>query len=73
MKESLKYIALLTQVGLTILFIVSFFVVLGVYLDRWLNTKALFTLLFVLVGCFASIWVAVKLILGTMPKDSEPK
>lgn len=73
MKESLKYLALISQVGLTILFTVSFFTILGVYLDRWLNTKAIFTLLFVLIGCFGAIWLVVRLILGTLPQDSERK
>ena len=73
MKDSLKYLALVTQVGLTLLISVSIFTISGVYLDRLLGTKGILTLLFVLVGCFAAIWAAIKLILNTLPKDSEPK
>ncbi len=73
MKDGLKYLALVTQVGLTLVFVVALFTILGVYLDRWLGTRAIFTLLFVLVGCVSAIWTAVKLILNTLPKDSEPK
>jgi F0F1-type ATP synthase assembly protein I len=73
MKDSLKYLALVTQVGLTLLFCVSIFTFFGVYLDRLLGTKGVFTLLLVLVGCVAAIWTAIKLILNTLPKDSEPK
>lgn len=73
MKDGLKYLALVTQVGLALVFVVALFTILGVYLDRWLGTRAIFTLLFVLVGCVSAIWTAVKLILNTLPKDSEPK
>ncbi|HBG00711.1 MAG TPA: F0F1 ATPase subunit [Firmicutes bacterium] len=73
MKDTFKYLTLLTQVGLTITFTVFFFTILGVYLDRWLGTRAIFTLVFVLLGCIAGIWAGIKLILSTLPKDSEPK
>jgi F0F1-type ATP synthase assembly protein I len=73
MKDGLKHLALVTQVGLTLLFIVALFTILGVYLDRWLGTRAIFTLLFVLVGCASAMWVAVRSLLNTLPKDSEPK
>lgn len=73
MKESLKYLSLITQVGLTITFTVSFFTILGVYLDRLLKTKAIFTLIFVLIGCFSAIWSVYKLIQKILPVDSEPK
>ena len=73
MKDGLKYLVLVTQVGLTLVFVVALFTILGVYLDRWLGTRAIFTLLFVLVGCVSAIWAAVKSILNTLPKDSEPK
>jgi len=73
MKDSLKYLVLVTQVGLTLLVCVSFFTILGVYLDRWLGTGAVFTLVSVLLGGVAAIWSAIKLILHTLPKDSEPK
>ncbi len=73
MKDSLKYVALITQVGLTILITVFFFTVLGVYLDRWLNTKAIFTVVFVIVGCFSGLYVGVQLVQSALPNDSERK
>lgn len=73
MKDGLKYFALITQVGLTLLFSISLFTFFGVYLDRVLGTRAIFTLLFVLAGCVAAIWAAIRLVLNTLPKDSEPK
>ncbi|HHT90296.1 MAG: AtpZ/AtpI family protein [Bacillota bacterium] len=73
MKDTLRYLTLLTQLGLTIVIVVFFFTILGVYLDRWLGTGAVFTLIFVLLGCFSALWAGIKLILSTLPKDSEPK
>lgn len=73
MKESFKFLGLISQVGLSILFSVSIFTILGVYLDRWLKTKGLFTIFFLLIGCFSSLWSAYQLIIKSLPKDSEPK
>ncbi|NLL48996.1 MAG: AtpZ/AtpI family protein [Firmicutes bacterium] len=73
MKDGWKYLALVTQVGLTLLFSISLFTLLGVYLDRQLGTKGFLTVLFVLVGCVAAIWTAIRLILKILPNDSEPK
>lgn len=73
MKDSLKYLSLITQVGLTITFTVFLFTILGVYLDRLLETQALFTLIFVLMGCLSALWTAYKLIIKTLLEDTKPK
>ncbi len=73
MKDSLKYLSLITQVGLTAAFMVFFFTFLGVYLDRVLKTEFVFTLLFILVGCFGAIWTAYRQILKSLPGNSEKK
>ncbi|HHY15571.1 MAG TPA: AtpZ/AtpI family protein [Firmicutes bacterium] len=70
MKDSWKYIALITQIGLTIAFTIFLFTILGVYLDRLLNTKVVFTLIFLLVGCFGGIWTAYQRLTKTTPKNS---
>lgn len=73
MKESFKLLGLVTQVGLSILFSISFFTILGVYLDRLLKTKGIFTLVCVLVGCFSAFWNTYQLLKKSLPGDSEPK
>ncbi|MGI6650637.1 MAG: AtpZ/AtpI family protein [Limnochordia bacterium] len=73
MKDGLKYFALITQVGVTLFVSVFIFTILGVHLDRRLGTNAIFTLVFVLLGCIAAVAAAVKLILDTLHKDSEHK
>ncbi|NLL43682.1 MAG: AtpZ/AtpI family protein [Firmicutes bacterium] len=73
MRDGLRYFGLITQVGITLFISVFLFTILGVYLDRWLGTNAIFTLVFVLVGCVVAVAAAIKLILDTLLKDSEPK
>lgn len=73
MKNSLKYFSLITQVGLTILFVISFFTIFGVYLDRKLKTNSIFTLIFVLLGCFAAMWTTYQVIIKALAADSEQK
>ena len=73
MKDSLKYLALVTQVGVTVLVSVGLCTALGLYLDRLLETGAIFTLFFLLVGCFAALWSAYRLIVDTLTANSERK
>lgn len=71
MKESLKYLSLITQVGITISISIIAFIFLGVYLDRLLNTKAVFTLFCILLGCISGVWLSYKLITKSVPSDSR--
>ncbi len=73
MKNSLKYISLVTQVGVTVAVSVGLFTALGLYIDRLLKTRAIFTLVCLLIGCFTSIWSAYKLIVNALPSNSERK
>lgn len=73
MKDGLKHLALISQVGLTILFTIFLFTILGVYLDRYLKTGGLLTVVFVLIGCISGLGAAIKTILKSLPPDSEPK
>ncbi len=70
MKDSWKYISLITQIGLTIAFTIFLFTILGVYLDRVFETRVLFTLIFLFVGCFGGIWTAYQQLTKTSPKNS---
>ncbi|NLM41302.1 MAG: AtpZ/AtpI family protein [Firmicutes bacterium] len=73
MKDSLKYLALVTQVGVTVIVSVGLCTALGLYLDSLLKTGAVFTLVFLLVGCFAALWNAYRLIMDTFTANSERK
>lgn len=71
MKGSLKYLSLITQVGLSITVSVAIFTFLGVYLDRLLGTRAVFTVILIFLGCASALWSTYKLIQETVRIDSE--
>lgn len=73
MKNSLKYLSLITQVGVSIIANVAIFTGLGLYLDRQLKTRAVFTLVFLLLGCISALWTTYKLIADTERVNSERK
>ena len=73
MKGNLKYLSLITQIGLGITVSVAFFTFLGLYLDRLLGTRAVFTLILVIIGCISALWSTYKLILETERQNSERK
>ncbi|HPT82455.1 MAG TPA: AtpZ/AtpI family protein [Limnochordia bacterium] len=73
MKDSLKYLSLVTQLGVTIIVTVAICTAFGLYLDRRLNTGAVFTLVFLLIGCLAALWNAYRLISDTFKTNSERK
>ena len=50
MKEIFKSLALLTEIGLVLVICIGGGLLLGVYLDGKLGTKALFTIILLLVG-----------------------
>lgn len=73
MKGSLKYLSLIIQVGLSITVSVAIFTMLGIYLDRKVGTRAIFTIVFILLGCTSALWSTYKLIQDTLSIDSERK
>ena len=73
MKGSLKYLSLISQIGLSITISIAFFTFLGVYLDRLLGTRAVFTVILIILGCVSALWATYKLIEETLRADSERK
>ncbi|MEJ5347989.1 MAG: AtpZ/AtpI family protein [Desulfosoma sp.] len=49
-RDSIEYLALVTQVGLTMAGSIAFCFMVGYYLDKWLGTRGLFLVLFILFG-----------------------
>lgn len=58
-----KYLGLVTQIGLTIVFAALIGALIGLFLDGKLGTKIIFTLLFILVGAAAGVWSAYQQII----------
>ncbi len=60
----LRYLALITQVGLTMVTSVLVGAVIGTYLDRLLGTTAVFTLLLIVLGAGSGFYSVYRLILS---------
>ena len=72
-KESqwLDHIAIVTQVGLTIAGSILFCLLIGYYLDKWLGTKPLFILVFILLGIAGGGYTAYRQIMEVTEQDGE--
>ncbi|NLJ73986.1 MAG: AtpZ/AtpI family protein [Firmicutes bacterium] len=71
MKGSLKFLGLITQIGITVVITVLITTTIGVYLDRRFKTNAIFTLVFIVIGSVSGIWSAYKLIQEISSDDLE--
>ena len=62
MKEIFKSLALLTEIGLVLVTCIGGGMLLGVCLDRKLGTKALFTILLLLIGIGSGFWTVYRMV-----------
>ena len=53
--KAMKWMTLLSQVGITMIANIFVGLFIGKYLDQWLNTSPLFLLLFIFIGVFSGI------------------
>ena len=49
-RDSVEYLALVTQIGLTMAGSIGLCFAVGYYLDRWLGTKGILLVVFILLG-----------------------
>lgn len=66
-----QYLALITQIGLTMVISILVGAVMGTYLDRFLGTTAVFTLLFIVLGAVSGFYSVYRLILSMSREDSD--
>ena len=75
LKEVLKFLPLVTQIGLTIVGALGISLIIGYYLDKYLNTRPLFLIIFLFVGLisgFYNVYVSVnKLLDKKIDKDEK--
>ncbi len=69
-KNVLKYLGLVTELGLMAVICIGGGLLLGVWLDKKLGTRALFTILLLLLGIGAAF---VRVYQMVAPKASEKK
>lgn len=49
-RDSIEYLALVSQVGLTMAGSIGLCFAIGYFLDRWLGTRGIFLVIFILLG-----------------------
>ncbi|MFC1595767.1 AtpZ/AtpI family protein [Candidatus Margulisiibacteriota bacterium] len=64
--QTSKYLSLLTQIGLMMVINIVAFLFAGIFLDRWLNTGGLLTVIFLLLGIGSGFYNVYKIITEVM-------
>ncbi len=67
--ELLKYISLISQLGLTVISSILIFLVGAVYLEKKFQTDGVLILVGVLIGVAAGVFAAYKLLKKTLEKE----
>lgn len=67
--ELLKYISLVTQLGLTVISSILIFLVGAIYLEKKFQTEGVLILIGVLIGVAAGVFAAYKLLKKTLEKE----
>ena len=69
--ELIKYISLVTQLGLTVVGSILLFLVGAIYLEKKFQTDGILILIGVLVGVAAGVFAAYKLLKKTLEKNDS--
>ena len=67
--ELLKYISLITQLGLTVISSILIFLVGAIYLENKFQTDGILILVGVLIGAAAGVFAAYKILKKTLEKE----
>ena len=59
-KRSVKGIVIASSFALEAIIIVGLFTLAGYFLDRWLHSVFVFTLIFIVIGVFAAVYNIIK-------------
>ncbi len=69
--ELLKYISLITQLGLTVISSILIFLVGALYLEKKFQTDGVLILVGILIGVAAGVFAAYKLLKKNLEKDDK--
>ncbi len=70
-KEYWEHLALVSQVGLTMAGSIILFLLAGFLLDRWLGTRGLFTVVFILLGIVGGGYTVYRQIMKLDDEDQD--
>ena len=66
-------LVLVSQLGLTMAGSILFCFVIGLYLDRWLGTRGLFSIIFILLGVFGGGVTVYRRILDVTETETKDR
>ncbi|MFR6470975.1 MAG: AtpZ/AtpI family protein [Turicibacter sanguinis] len=69
--KAMKWMTLMSQVGITMVANIMVGLFIGKYLDQWLHTSPLFLLLFIFIGFFGGIKSVYLLIIKIDKRDKS--
>ena len=69
--KAMKWMTLMSQVGITMVANIMVGLFIGKYLDQWLHTSPLFLLLFIFIGFFSGIKSVYLLIIKKDKRDKS--
>jgi len=69
--ELLKYISLITQLGLTVISSILILLVVSIYLEKKLQTNGIIILIGILIGTVVGVFSAYKLLKKSIEKDNK--
>lgn len=69
--KAMKWMTLMSQVGITMVANIMIGLFIGKYLDQWLHTSPLFLLLFIFIGFFSGIKSVYLLIIKIDKRDKS--
>lgn len=69
--KAMKWMTLMSQVGITMIANIMVGLFIGKYLDQWLHTSPLFLLLFIFIGFFSGIKSVYLLIIKIDKRDKS--
>ena len=69
----LRELSLISQLGITMVTSIACFFVAGFFLDRWLNTKPFFSLIFMIMGIASGGYLMYKQIMEVIAKSETEK
>ena len=69
--KAMKWMTLMSQVGITMVANIMVGLFIGKYIDQWLHTSPLFLLLFIFIGFFSGIKSVYLLIIKIDKRDKS--
>lgn len=72
-KDMMEQLILVTQLGLTMAGSILLCFAIGYFLDKWLGTKGLFLIVFIILGVIGGGWTVYRQILRSYPEEPGEK